>query len=114
MSNIIPLNPLLGGLLKRADVGNGLRPMPKIQSLECSITLLDNQGRAAKGTLDPWGCPAFGTIAEQITPDELFARVACLALLNGTSEQILHNIISQESFIRATEYPAVNKRRPAE
>lgn len=103
---------LIHQLMMRSRDMNRPRPQTKIDALEVSVTILDNAGRVAAGTIDPWGVPAMGALAERITDNEFLARVACLNYINGTSEEVMHNIVN-EGIARGKDWLQHFNRQPA-
>lgn len=87
-------------------------PLSKIASIRVDVFLTDNKGAILKGSIDPWGKLQGGLVSPAETPDEMLARFASMAFLNGTSAEVIHNIVN-EGLIRARERLAYDHRSPA-
>lgn len=87
-------------------------PLSKIHSITVDVFLIDNKGAILKGSLDPWGKLTGSVGATPETPDEVLARFAAMAYLNGASDEVVHNIVN-EGLIRAKERLQHDRRSQA-
>lgn len=73
-----------------------MRPIAKISEMVVETSFVDTHGRPAAFALGPFGTPDPSNIGHVLaTPDEMLARFAAMCHTNGTSPEVLHNIVNE-------------------